>query len=432
MDDFGIAGWPDVLGGRFHARDVAVRPGVVEIAGDLAGVGPIVLWVRPAVPGTRAFVETPTFALGYTEVPGHPVRDASGALGDVLRALASGTWTFDARAVPPDPARRDPVSGGSLPFDALTLPLDQLLQRLPAEASAPGSGLALDLRLPTPCCEACLFCAGGPPRTVAADRPSTLAGIQAFCREVLPALVALHRDVRLSLSAGDVLRDPDLAAILAALDAVRGVRVTVQTPGTALCDPAVIRALAGTRCLTCVGVTRLGATAAVHDAVAGRAGAFDELQRGLQAARPAGIPLVVSMVLVAANAGDLRAVATQCLDRGERLTLRMPVLDTGAVAPRFPALLVPLNDVRRRLNADLPLYLRALDLVCDLPLCAAPPALRSRVTTSPSRPARFRAHPATCDRCALVASCPGVDTVYVETFGERGLVAQAAATSGGS
>ena len=145
MDDFGITGWPNLLGGRFTARGAAVRPGVVEITGDLAGVGPIVLWVRPAAPGTRAFLETPAFALGYSELPGHPVRDPSfGAVRGVLRELAAGTWTFGAAGALPDPARREPVSGGSLPFEALTLPLGEILRRLPADASRPGPGLALE------------------------------------------------------------------------------------------------------------------------------------------------------------------------------------------------------------------------------------------------------------------------------------------------
>jgi MoaA/NifB/PqqE/SkfB family radical SAM enzyme len=255
-----------------------------------------------------------------------------------------------------------------------------------------------------------------PARPTTADDPR----LDRFADEVLPGLADRFRDVRLTLAAGDPLAHPGVVPMLGGLDRGLRMRVRLDTPGTLLADGAVARSLAAVRVPVEVRVALLGATAATHDAVAGRPGGHGLVTAGLAALAAAGVPCSVSSVPVSRNLHELPALAAATVAAGRKLHLAYP-RPSGAPGRRTaPGVRAPIDDVRAAVAAALPSLEECLAGATGLPACALPPTLRPLRLDGPGS-GRADAGLAACGRCASLQSCVGVDAEYVQEFGERGL-----------
>lgn len=170
----------------------------------------------------------------------------------------------------------------------------------------------------------------------------------------------------------------------------------------------------------------LGPDAASHDAVAGRAGAFDALCETALAMRANRIAMELVTPLVRPILPSLGAL----LRRGRALLgTDGPLPSLLAYAPdtmvgtSFDAVVPPWDELRAAL-AGLPADLLASLAIDGLPLCVVPEPLRARAPSALDRSdaSLHVAHPArTCGECPARAACPGVAETVLRAVGDAGL-----------
>lgn len=115
------------------------------------------------------------------------------------------------------------------------------------------------------------------------------------------------------LSGGEPLLRPDLMAIAArARDC--GIATALSTNGT-LIDVAVARQLMDAG-VAYAGVSLDGATAAAHDRIRGRAGAFDRAVAGIRACSDAGLRSGIRVTLTRANVDELEPLLDLAVELG--------------------------------------------------------------------------------------------------------------------
>ncbi|MBK8258634.1 MAG: hypothetical protein IPK82_38985 [Polyangiaceae bacterium] len=169
-----------------------------------------------------------------------------------------------------------------------------------------------------------------------------------------------------------------------------------------------------------------GPDAATHDAVAGKAGAFEAVCETALAMRSSG----VLMELVTPLVRPVLPLLCATLERGR---------DIGAT-DKFPTLLVyapdpvvknafddqvPTWDALKAALSSLPPLVLSRVHIDGLPLCVLPPALRDRAakTLDRSDPQLKQVFPPVCAACSRRAQCPGVANTVFAAVGERGLTA---------
>lgn len=154
-----------------------------------------------------------------------------------------------------------------------------------------------------------------------------------------------------------------------------------------------------------------GASAAVHDHVAGRAGDYDVVVAALRVAEQIE---VVSQV-TRSNARDLAGLARWLLEptrraKVRRWTLLWPGTQPDGLAHSRLGMVTPrvLHTAAMARQAGLEVR------TSGLPTCVLGPHAEFAVTTTP------RAFAEVCDGCNARAMCPGVPEAYLESF-ERDL-----------
>ena len=205
-----------------------------------------------------------------------------------------------------------------------------------------------------------------------------------------------------------------------------GLGVGLSTNGRMLCTPGFARHLRA-RGLGSVTVSLHGATAAVHDAIVGVEGAFEQALAGVRAARGVGIRVEVRCVITRTNLASLRDVVTLAAREGAAVTLAW-VEPTGSALAAFDRVVPDARDaaisVRDALRES-----PAPASVTGLPHCL----LAEHADRATDRRAQGillsldgdeapitdgdRVHPPACDECAVRGLCPGLPRVYVARRG---------------
>ncbi len=290
----------------------------------------------------------------------------------------------------------------------------------------------LSLYLRAPCLQQCRFC---PPATRTTAGPpeweSDLAFVQRLADQVLRPARLRGLPATVTLKADDLLGHGRLPEILEIIHAEAGCPIHLVTPVNRIRDAS--EALRVTRLpgVESVAFTLFAASAAVHDEVAGRPGAFRETVRAARWLTRVGlIEVRLRFVVTRQGLSDLPAVMDTASALGASFTVAGLVADTPEHLGSLAGLMPRVDAVRRVLQARTPAILAAARAgapveIVDLPLCALPPSLRPQARSRRSRDRVLvgYATAGTCLRCRGRGECLGVPRPYLEDFGEAGLEA---------
>ncbi len=243
---------------------------------------------------------------------------------------------------------------------------------------------------------------------------------------------------RLRLVAIEPLEHPDLPHLLGVARGLGYRAVEAWTSGRALADPGRADALqrAG---LDAVDIPLLGSRAAIHDAVAGVPGSFDETCRGIAAA-VARFAVRSHLILVRDNLDDIAATVAwaEGLGMPAPQSVLVPSPSSAdparyrAFAPRWSdvaavvaALPAPLRELllRQGLGDQVPpcVLTRTPGLGPDVVAALQPPPedrIREGGAEQPGAGEKLRAPCPQAGRCAAADRCLGLHALYRELFGD--------------
>lgn len=402
-----------------HDRRVAV-PGA--FAQTLQGIRQVVQ--ASTAEGPRVIVRTPA----AEDLP---------RLAALARDLGACALWLDGRARAAAPARGVPVIGGDgiepLLLGGAERGLAAGEDDVHARVDLAHGALSLVVR--TGCRNACAFCSTRFMHEVngAHWRLDDLARLRPALERGRAAGVGALR-----LVAIEPLEHPDIVTLVHAAHALGYDEISAATSGRALAEPGLARRLreAG---LTAVAVPLLGATAAVHDAVAGARGAHAETLAGLREARRF-LHVTTHLIVVEPNAHELPALLALAseLGTGKLGGVLLPAPSPGGEVayPRFTVRLSRLAAILGRLPLEPQRAALLGGLARQIPPCVlwrAPgvdPGLLDRAAELPREEGHRDATPgeagaklklrAPCPlvaRCALAPGCPGLYPLYVASFG---------------
>lgn len=268
--------------------------------------------------------------------------------------------------------------------------------------------------VPSTCDRACVFChVSATP--LASRRPR---GSDAEVEAAIDRAPAGE----LLFTGDDALSHPRIVELVRRARA-RGLRPALIGPPRLGVTPALAPRLAD------AGLARyqtaiLGADAAAHDAIAGRAGAFAAMAEACVALRRVGVAVeLVTPLILPILPWLARLQITARAHAGAPATLLTYVPDS-MVGDRFDRLVPPYEALRRALAslaAQAPADVRLADA---LPLCVLPASMRAR---APRRLARTdlaigASWPdVSCADCAQRPRCPGVPSTVARAVGPAGL-----------
>lgn len=331
---------------------------------------------------------------------------------------------------------RDSVSR-EFPREKIAHPVPAgLIQRVADPATR---DVRLSIGLHASCLQQCRFC---PPDTRTTAGPpeweSDLAFVQRLADQVLRPARLRGIPVTVTLKADDLLGHGRLPQILEIIHAEAGCPIHLVTPVNRIRDASDARRVARLPGVESVASTLFAASAAVHDEVAGRPGAFRETVRAIRWLTRVGlIKARLRFVVTRQGLSDLPAVMDAASVLRASLTIAGLVADTHHHEWCLAGLM-PRNDhVRRVLEERVAVIVASgaegrepggrgwdepIEIV-DLPLCALPPPLRKQARSRRSRDRVLVGYGTakTCLRCRGRSKCLGVPRPYLEDFGEVGI-----------
>ena len=296
----------------------------------------------------------------------------------------------------------------------------------------PGEG-AVSLVVRTGCRNACVFCTT---RLIQEHNraPWPLEDLEAFHGPLVDARKGGYRSLR--LVAVEPLEHPDIVAFVAHARDLGYRRIEAWSSGRALADPGLLRQLIDAG-LTHLDVPLLGASAPVHDEVAGSSGSFDETVAGVRGAA-ARLEVRFHLVVVRQNLDDLAGMLAlgRTLGLGEPASVLIPgpsledprhyrafAFSHTAAAAALRALDRPVRDVLadRGFVAQLPPCVLAAGQ--EVPRTAARPVgIKDGKLDEPGAAAKLRVACSLAAGCAAADRCPGHHQAYEAVFGIDGLV----------
>lgn len=228
----------------------------------------------------------------------------------------------------------------------------------------------------------------------------------------------------------DVLRFPRALDLFEAAGRAGFETIIAQSPGQALADMAFARAVAATP-LSHAAVPIYGTTAAEHDVIVGREGAFDRLCQALDNVRSLGRPQVVlHTIALRRNVHRMEDIFRFCDARFGLPVRVMPLQPNRLGQSEHLSDTVPFRELREAAA-------RRPESFNTFPLCVLPPAfaLRNEGRIPPrsinlfdvglpadsedqaARRARQHVHPEACGPCRLLSVCSGITQAHVDRFG---------------
>lgn len=284
--------------------------------------------------------------------------------------------------------------------------------RLAAARPEPDRILFVLLNLPSVCRQYCDYCvAGGNPswKKSSGNELDDLDGMLPRLQE----MSAEAAEVRIELGGNDPLESPHFLEILARVAPLANPPgVIVITPGTRLADPAFVRAIAsipgGER--TGFHLTVLGPDASTHDRMAGRTGAWNDLNASLQNLRDNGLIANLCAVVARGNVAQLPATLAWIESHGLRACVAA-FCEDGRSREDSERHYVPYPELRALFDAHRDLVDRTVHCVRHVPYCLfsdwIPAGTPGGDVSRPQQGIEFP--PRACLRCIHFATrCPSV------------------------
>jgi hypothetical protein len=244
-----------------------------------------------------------------------------------------------------------------------------------------------------------------------------LAAATAILKKLPPAQGIATADV--VLVGQDALTHPAFLDLVRRFGQHPGVqRITVVTPGTGLAKAGLAKELAQAG-LHGVILTMLAAQKEVHDQLAGRAGAFQDLQQSIKNVAAAGLDWELNTVVLRDNQAAFPALLKQAAQLGRKVRVyiytnepMVPPEQVARCAPDVGAFATLLEMHRELVESN-------VESLHYAPLCLLPQwAWSLSIHASQSLPNPATPPPDACCGCAALGSrCPSVSASYVTLFG---------------
>lgn len=197
-------------------------------------------------------------------------------------------------------------------------------------------------------------------------------------------------------------------------------------PANRLSSPAVAKTVTSLAGLTKLSTTIFGASADVHDKVAGRPGAFAETIKAIRNISSEPVHTQCHFVLTSGAVDGIGQVADILSHFGMDMMLQSLILDCEAHPALLDPILPDLAQVRAALERQADRILAAARVVgveiTDFPVCCVPARLRHLARTDHLRESLYRYRlTEKCGGCRYYEDCIGVSALYLEKFGLSGL-----------
>ncbi len=297
------------------------------------------------------------------------------------------------------------------------------------------SDLDIRVQLHSNCVQKCLFCPVTSPAYSEQDQAGDLSFITELARRVVVPARRNGLFTTFRLDSDDLSSHRYLRSIMEVVYESAGCPLHFVVPANRLASSAVAGAFARLPGLVGLSTTILGATAATHDLVAGRPGAFAETVRALK--NISSLPLQVQghMVLTSDACGEIGPTAAIIAHFGIDVLIQCLIADCWRHEVVLPRVTPDLETVRHGMEKACEQLLDASATVnvrlSDFPVCAIPSALRHLACDEHPRESLFKYRlPDECGACVHRESCIGLSSVYLDRFGASGIRPEARHTSG--
>jgi len=398
----------------------------IDILGTMATRGgpvSIGITVRPGELAQNSPVFTDRLALGWTPA-GRKIPDGAdfqGAVQSLLQELARRTsdagWLSET-------ATMQPHAVTSFSFTLLgrrrTIDDDMLMA---AEGQA---DLDIRVQLHSNCLQRCLFCPTSSPEFSPDDQDGDLAFIRELADSVITPARAAGLFTTFSIDADDLSSHRHLRAIMELIHRSCGCPVYLVFPANRLSSKAVMKAILELPGLLGISTTILGSSAATHDFVAGRPGAFAETVRALRNMSACPLWLQGHFVLTQKACGEIGQTVATIAHFGIDVLIQNLIADCPRHNEILPAIMADLATIRSSLDQASDRILASSKSVnvtiSDFPVCAIPPALRHLAHDQHPRESLFYySLTDACRDCAHNERCAGIPAAYLDRFGTTGM-----------
>ena len=318
--------------------------------------------------------------------------------------------------------RRQEVSGPAYLYFDLTKP-EFNRDALKRAASLDGQNLVLSLDVPSRCDNRCVFCAPSEGMGEAADDCDDVLKELQYVLENLSEVFERTGRVDANLVGLDVFNFSGLEALLKQLRGTgRITMVHAVSPGTRLKELDFVRKLKAGG-LDSVTLTLLGPGAEVHDAMAGREGAFDDLAASIANLPEVGLDWELNTVVVKGNLKSLPETLEKSMELGSRARIYVytsePFVSRALAEECYPRY-TDLASVLESAGEGAASNILSIHYV---PLCVLPGWARQLAGHSSQRyPDAPEEPPPACRKCSkYLSGCNSVTAHYLEIFGDEEL-----------
>lgn len=315
--------------------------------------------------------------------------------------------------------RRQEASGPAYLYFDLTKPEfnEDALKRAVA---LDGQNLVLSLDVPSRCDNRCVFCA---PSEGMGEAAGDCEGVLEELQHVLEGLSEVFERtgrVDANLVGLDVFNFQGLEELLRQLRGTgRVTMVTAVSPGTRLKELEFVRRLKAGG-LDSVTLTLLGPRADLHDAMAGRHGAFDDLIASIANLKKVGLDWELNTVVVKGNLESLPKTVLKSVELGSRARIYVytsePFVSRELAEQCYPRY-TDLASVLERAGEGAASNILSIHYV---PLCVLPVWARTLAGHSSQRyPDAPEEPPPACRKCSkYLAGCNSVTAHYLDIYGD--------------
>ena len=300
---------------------------------------------------------------------------------------------------------------------------DEMLQAI----RQPGH-IDIYVQLHADCVQRCRFCPNLRSSSSAQDQDGDLQFVRQLAERVVSPALENGVTSTFRFDAYDLSAHPYLAEIMQIVSDSCGCPMHIIVPANRLSVPSVCRTMSSCPGLLSLTTSIFGASAEVHDDVAGRIGAFAETIKAFRNISVLPVSTQCNFVLTSGACEDIGKVADILSHFGIDMNLLSLIADTQMHNELLMPVIPDLAVVRANLEKDAVRILAASRRVnvelTDFPLCIVPASLTHLARSEHSRDSLFNfTLTEECKSCRCSKDCVGVFGIYQNLYGTSGLTA---------